>query len=320
LQTIRTAGRTAAEASAREELEQARLEAWIHVADFAQKQGAAMCLRDGADPRSFPAEKRAFEHVAGLRRARHGDERAFGARGASMDRLRAKLFSSAAFAADVDRRLARGGAVDDAVDALHCERGAHQPEIAVSGKVRLVGVDDRAQAQALERVAHGHKQTVAREWLDDEIERALAHGFDRHGQRAGGRHDHGLRRQSLAPDVAQHAEPVAVGQIEIEHNRSEDFGREQLLRCGESACGSHAVVCTPQIFYIKCCCCLGIFDNEYRGRRQRQRCRCGSRKCRYVHELIIVAAIANASVSALNSCECNFVRILRRNISKFNTD
>ena len=136
-----------------------------------------------------------------------------------------------------DRDLRGGGALAEADDALH--RRAAGDDVAEgegAGGAALHARDLAFQRAELERVLDGDLQALGRGRLDDEIDRAGAHGADHRVDAAmGGLHDDG----KLAVHLAQLGEnPHAV---EIGHDEVEDDQRDRVaVGAGKQGDGSFA--------------------------------------------------------------------------------
>ena len=136
--------------------------------------------------------------------------------------LGAQFLADARFAGDEHGRVGRGGAAQDPVDDLHRERLADEPPGRAFAGLFDDFLEPIAQPAVLERVLHRHDQPVLRERLDDEVERAFAHRFDRELDRAfRGDHDHVGRARRALWNAMQDLEAVHVGQMDVEHRHGD---------------------------------------------------------------------------------------------------
>ncbi|OQA26793.1 MAG: hypothetical protein BWY59_01262 [Verrucomicrobia bacterium ADurb.Bin345] len=179
--------------------EQFRLAFDLHVADFVQKNGAAVgdlefalaaCFRARERP-FFVPEQLAFHQGVGNRRAIDHDKRPGFPRPVEMDVPGDHLLAGARFALDQHRARNARRAADRIEDLLH---GRALPNEVAEGR----GVADQfaqlavfaAQLGLLERLAHHHQQLVLVERFCQIVAGALFHRGDRRLNGGVRGHDH----------------------------------------------------------------------------------------------------------------------------------
>ena len=176
-----------------EHAQQFHLDGERHVADFIEKQGAAVGLfeaagaaGDGAGERAFfVAEQFAFQQIFRDRAAVDGDHLLLAARAVFVHRLGDEFLAGAAFAGDQDRRVGAGDAADQFENFLQRAGNADHFHPAVVFRQfggRLIGA--AAVLLGLQRGFHDRPQLEGQRFLAQHIVRAALGGLD---DLAGGR-------------------------------------------------------------------------------------------------------------------------------------
>ncbi len=220
-----------------------------HVADFVEKQRAAVGVFELADPigrgvgerPADVAEQLAFQDVLAQRGAVQGDERLVLARAVLMDRLRDQFLAGAGLALDQHAGVGRGDPLQAVDHLVHLRAGADHPleaEFFVQPAVQF-GVRP-PQPQAGRGFFGDGPQLAQIERLEQIVERPLLHGRHGRGDRAvAGDQDHLGVGQGLL-GAGQDLQPVDVVHHQVGDDDVERLLLDQLgpLRAG----GGHGAV------------------------------------------------------------------------------
>ena len=195
-----------------------------HVADFVEKDRAAIRLLEladllfgGARERSFlVAEQLRFDELFGDGGTVHLNEALAGSRAVAMNRPRDELFANAALSQQHHGGIGGSGPLDRFQD--RAERLAFADDLVL----RLHREPERAVLLAelahLQPVGHRHQDSLARERLFDEVEGAQTRGVHRvcNGAVSG---DHGDRQRLVhLADFGERFEPVHARHLDVEQH------------------------------------------------------------------------------------------------------
>ena len=207
-----------------------------HVADFVEKDGAALGLlkpadmaAGGAGERSFfVAEQFGFDQLRRNRGAVQRDEGSAGPRTALMQRARHQFFSRAGLAENADASFAGGHALYLRHHAAH---GLAFPDDLVSAEAARQVTILALQAAEFQCVLHGEQQFFGGDRFLQEVERTEARGTHGHlDVRLARHHDdrsrHALRFEFFEQRQAIFAGHDHVGEYQVEGLR---FGQFQGL-------------------------------------------------------------------------------------------